>query len=285
MKQKKEKFDLIYGALVMGIRDYFEKMGFKKAILGLSGGIDSALTAVLAADALGPENVTGLLMPSQYSSEGSVADAKDLADNLGIHYEIIAIKDVYDRYLEVLNPWFKDMPHNVTEENIQARIRGMLLMAFSNKFSHILLNTTNKSEMSVGYGTLYGDLCGVLAVLADVYKTEVYQLAHFVNRNGIRIPVNSIQKPPSAELRPGQKDSDSLPEYDILDPILFQYIEKRKGPEEIMDMGFDRDVVLRSLKMVNRAEFKRHQSAPVLRVSNKAFGHGRRLPIEGNYLC
>lgn len=284
-EQKKDKFDLIYRALVLGIRDYFEKMGFKKAILGLSGGIDSALTAVLAAEALGPKNVTGLLMPSHYSSEGSVADAKDLADNLGIHHEIIAIKEVYDRYLEVLNPWFKDMPHNVTEENIQARIRGMLLMAFSNKFSHILLNTTNKSEMSVGYGTLYGDLCGGLAVLADVYKTEVYQLAHFINRNGIRIPLNSIQKAPSAELRPGQKDSDSLPEYTVLDPILFQYIEQRKGPEEIIAMGFDREVVLKSLKMVNRAEFKRHQSAPVLRVSNKAFGHGRRLPIEGNYLC
>jgi NAD+ synthase (glutamine-hydrolysing) len=180
---------------------------------------------------------------------------------------------------------FKDLPENVTEENIQARIRGMLLMAFSNKFSYILLNTTNKSEMAVGYGTLYGDLCGGLAVLADVYKTQVYKLAHFINRQVEIIPQNSIAKPPSAELRPGQKDSDSLPEYNILDRILFQYIERHQGPREIMDMGFEEALVLKILRMVNKAEFKRHQSPPVLRVSSKSFGIGRRMPIEGTYLC
>ncbi|MCC6817191.1 MAG: NAD+ synthase [Saprospiraceae bacterium] len=283
-EQKKEKENLIYRALVLGIKDYFHKMKFKSAILGLSGGIDSALTAVLAADALGPENVVGLIMPSQYSSEGSVEDAKALAKNLGIRYEMLEIKEVFNSYEKLLNPWFQNLPSNVTEENIQARIRGMLLMAFSNKFNHILLNTTNKSEMAVGYGTMYGDLCGGLAVLADVYKTEVYKLAAYVNREKIRIPANSIEKPPSAELRPGQKDSDSLPEYSILDPILYQYIEKRKGPNELIEQGYNEELVLRILKMVNKAEFKRYQSPPVIRVSYKAFGSGRRLPIEGNYL-
>jgi NAD+ synthase (glutamine-hydrolysing) len=283
-EQPKDKTDLIYRALVMGIRDYFSKLGFTKAILGLSGGIDSALTAVLAVDALGAENVMGLLMPSPHSSEGSVTDARDLAENLEMRYEIIPIEQGIQAYASMLEPWFQGLNHDVTEENIQARIRGMLLMAFSNKFKHILLNTTNKSEMAVGYGTLYGDLCGGLAVLADVYKTEVYELARWVNRNEIRIPLNSISKAPSAELRPGQKDSDSLPEYHLLDPILYQYIEQRKGPEEIISMGHDRSTVLRSLKMVNQAEFKRHQAAPVLRVSSKAFGQGRRMPIEGRYL-
>lgn len=283
-EQTKEKTELIYRALVMGIRDYFSKLGFTKAILGLSGGIDSALTAVLAADALGPENVMGLLMPSPYSSEGSVNDARALAENLEIRYEIIPIEPGIQAYASMLGPWFKDLNPDITEENIQARIRGMLLMAFSNKFKHILLNTTNKSEMAVGYGTLYGDLCGGLAVLADVYKTEVYELANWINRHEIRIPISSIQKAPSAELRPGQKDSDSLPEYHLLDPILYQYIEQRKGPEEIIAMGHDRQIVHRSLKMVNQAEFKRHQAAPVLRVSSKAFGQGRRMPIEGRYL-
>ncbi|NOT37478.1 MAG: NAD+ synthase [Saprospiraceae bacterium] len=284
IEQVKIKEDLIYRALILGVRDYFKKMNFKSAILGLSGGIDSAITAVIASDALGPENVTGILMPSHYSSEGSVADAKALAENLGIHYEIIPIKDIFNSYESTLKPWFKELPANVTEENIQARIRGMLLMAFSNKFNHILLNTTNKSEMAVGYGTLYGDLCGGLAVLADVYKTEIYKLAAYINRDHIRIPQSSIEKPPSAELRPGQKDSDSLPEYSILDPILYQYIEKRKGPNEIIAHGHNQDLVLRILKMVNKAEFKRYQSPPVIRVSYKAFGSGRRLPIEGNYL-
>ncbi|MCI1265481.1 MAG: NAD+ synthase [Saprospiraceae bacterium] len=284
-EQTKEKIDLIYRALVIGIKDYFNKLGFKKAILGLSGGIDSAITTTLAVDALGAENVMVLLMPSQFSSEGSIQDAKELAINLGIQYEIIPIQDVYKNYEKVLQPYFEGLTPNVTEENIQARIRGMLLMAFSNKFNSILLNTTNKSEMSVGYGTLYGDLCGGLAVLADVYKTEVYQLAHYINRKSIRIPINSITKPPSAELRPGQKDSDSLPDYDILDQVLFQYIEKRKGPDEIIEMGFDSEIVLRALKLVNRSEFKRYQSPPVIRISSKSFGLGRRLPIEAKYLC
>lgn len=283
-EQRKDKSELIYNALILGIRDYFTKMNFKSAILGLSGGIDSALTTVLACDALGPENVSALLMPSMYSSEGSVNDAQSLAKNLGIEYEIIPITNVFDSYMQELKPFFKDLPYNVTEENIQARIRGMLLMSFSNKFSHILLNTTNKSEMAVGYGTLYGDLCGGLAVLADVYKTEVYLLSEYVNRNKLRIPINSITKPPSAELRPGQKDSDSLPTYDQLDPILYQYIEKRMGPDEIINLGYDRDLVLRILKMVNKAEFKRYQSPPVIRVSYKSFGSGRRMPIEGHYL-
>jgi NAD+ synthase (glutamine-hydrolysing) len=283
-EQKKNEIELIYKALVLGIRDYFAKMGFSKAIIGLSGGIDSALTTVLAVDALGKENVKVLLMPSEYSSKGSIDDAEALAKNLGISYEIIPIKEVFNQYKSTLSEYFKELPENVTEENIQARIRGMLLMAFSNKFSYILLNTTNKSEMAVGYGTLYGDLCGGLAVLADVYKTQVYQLSAYINRKSEIIPQNSITKPPSAELKPGQKDSDSLPPYEILDKILYQYIECHQGPKEIIAMGFDEETVLRSLKMVNKAEFKRYQSPPVLRVSSKSFGLGRRMPIEGKYL-
>ncbi|HRI01921.1 MAG TPA: NAD+ synthase [Saprospiraceae bacterium] len=283
-EQRKEKIDLIYRALVLGIKDYFSKMNLKQAILGLSGGIDSALTAVLAADALGPENVMGLLMPSQFSSSGSVTDAEELVRNLGIKHEIIPIKEINESYLKQLHPFFKDLAFNVTEENIQARIRGMLLMAFSNKFSYILLNTTNKSEMAVGYGTMYGDLCGGIAVLADVYKTQVYELAEYINRTKIRIPLNTIHKAPSAELRPGQKDSDSLPEYSILDQILLQYIEFRKGPTELVEMGFEQSLVDRILRLVNKAEFKRYQSPPVLRISTKAFGSGRRMPIEAKYL-
>lgn len=283
-EQNKNKIELIYGALVMGIKDYFSKLGFQKAILGLSGGIDSALTAVLAAEALGPENITALLMPSRFSSEGSVTDAKQLAENLGIEYHIIPIESCFNTFYDTLNPWFAHLKEDITEENIQARIRAILLMAFSNKFKCILLNTTNKSEMAVGYGTLYGDLCGGIAVLADVYKTQVYDLAHWVNKDRLKIPVNTIQKPPSAELRPNQKDSDSLPDYSILDPVLFQYIEERKGPEEIIDLGFERNLVHRILKLVNQAEFKRFQAPPVLRVSPKAFGYGRRLPLEGKYL-
>lgn len=283
-QQTKHSIELIYRALILGIRDYFKKMGFQRAILGLSGGIDSALTAVLAVHALGKENVKGLLMPSEYSSSGSITDAEALANNLGIDYEIIAIKDIQNKYLETLSPFFKDKPQDVAEENLQARIRGMLLMAFSNKFGYILLNTTNKSEMAVGYGTLYGDLCGGIAVLADVYKTQVYELAAFINRDETIIPINSIQKPPSAELRPGQKDSDSLPDYSILDPILFEYIEKRQGPSDLEAKGFEQNLVNRILKLVNRTEFKRHQSPPVLRISTKAFGQGRRLPIEAKYL-
>jgi NAD+ synthase (glutamine-hydrolysing) len=289
-EQPKDKTKLIHDALVVGIRDYFQKLGFKKAILGLSGGIDSALTAVLAVEALGKENVRVLLMPSQYSTGHSVDDARELAESLGIQYDIVAIKPMYEAFENALEPYFKDLPFNVTEENLQARVRGMLLMAMSNKFGNILLNTTNKSEMSVGYGTLYGDMCGGLAVLGDVYKTEVYEVARYINATGLPhgtinvIPANSIEKPPSAELRPGQKDSDSLPLYDILDPLLFQYIECRQGPEELIAQGFDPALVQRVCRMVNINEFKREQAAPVIRVSTKAFGMGRRMPIVGKYL-
>ncbi len=283
--QPKDKIPLIHDAIILGIKDYFGKLGFKKAILGLSGGIDSAVTAALATRALGKENVRVILMPSQFSSDHSVNDARTLAENMGISYDIIAIKNVYDAFLKELSPIFKDLPFNVTEENIQARIRGTLLMAESNKFGHILLNTTNKSEMAVGYGTLYGDLAGGLSVIADVYKTDVYKLARYINKDGEIIPENSITKPPSAELRPDQKDSDSLPDYDILDEILFQYIENLQGPQEIIAKGFDPKLVARILRLVNINEFKRYQTAPVLRVSTKAFGVGRRMPIVAKYLA
>lgn len=283
-EQLREKIALIHDGLVMGLKNYFGKLGFSKAILGLSGGIDSAVTAVLAARALGSENVTGILMPSTFSSSHSVDDARSLAQNLGMPFEIIPIAPGYDTMLSVLQPYFGDKPFDVTEENLQARIRGMILMAFSNKFGPILLNTTNKSEMAVGYGTLYGDLCGGLSVLGDVYKTEVYELARYINRDAEVIPQNSIIKPPSAELRPNQKDSDSLPDYDILDQILFTYIEGQQGPQDIIALGFDEALVKRVLRMVNINEFKRYQTAPVLRVSPKAFGSGRRMPIVGKYL-
>ena len=263
----------------------FRKLNFKTAILGLSGGIDSALTAVLATHALGKENVRVLLMPSQYSSSHSLEDAILLAQKLGIRFDIVPIKDVYSAYETILQPLFIGKEANITEENIQARIRGMLLMAISNKYGNILLNTSNKSEMAVGYGTLYGDMCGGIAVLGDVYKMEVYALANYINRMEEIIPHNSIYKPPSAELRPDQKDSDSLPPYEDLDRVLFEYIENRKGPEEIVALGFDAALVARILRMVNMNEFKREQTAPVIRVSPKAFGMGRRMPIVGKYLA
>jgi NAD+ synthase (glutamine-hydrolysing) len=283
-RQTNSKIGLIHDAIVLGLQDYFRKLGFKSAVLGLSGGIDSAVTAVLAARALGPENVRVLLMPSQFSTGHSVDDAMALVNKLGIQHNIIAIKDVYDTFMDKLQPVFGDLPFNITEENIQARIRGILNMAISNKFGNILLNTTNKSEMAVGYGTLYGDLCGGLSVIGDVYKTEVYELAAYINKDEEVIPQNSISKPPSAELRPNQKDSDSLPDYDILDKILYQYVELRQGPDDIIAMGFDATLVRRVLKLVNINEFKRYQTAPVLRVSPKAFGMGRRMPIVGKYL-
>ena len=296
-EQPKDKTRLIHDALVLGIRDYFQKLGFKRAILGLSGGIDSAVTAVLAAKALGPQNVRVLLMPSQFSSEHSVNDARHLAQNLGIQYDLVPISPMYEAFETALKSLFWAQPFNLTEENIQARVRGTLLMAMSNKYGHILLNTTNKSEMAVGYGTLYGDMCGGISVLGDVYKTEVYELAAYLNSpksgafslppgglGGGVIPLSSIEKPPSAELRPGQKDSDSLPPYEVLDPLLYQYIECHQGPNELMAMGFDEALVKRVLRMVNINEFKREQAAPVLRVSSKGFGMGRRMPIVGKYL-
>jgi NAD+ synthase (glutamine-hydrolysing) len=283
-EQEKDKMTLIHDALIAGIKDYFGKLGLKKAILGLSGGIDSAVVAVLAQRALGAENVRVLLMPSQFSSDHSVNDARQLAQNLNVQYDIINIQEAYSAYENMLKPHFTATTFDVTEENIQARIRGMLLMAMSNKFGNIVLNTSNKSESAVGYGTLYGDMAGGLSVIGDVYKTEVFELARFMNKDAEVIPVNTITKPPSAELRPDQVDSDSLPPYDILDGVLYQYIEKRQGPKELVEMGFDEKLVRRVLKMVNRNEFKRVQVAPVLRVSAKAFGMGRRMPIVGKYL-
>lgn len=278
------KIQLIHDALVMGIRDYFSKLGFEKAVLGLSGGIDSAVTAALAVEALGGDNVLGLLMPSSFSSAHSVDDARQLAENLGMPAETIAIQPLYNSFDEALKPYFAGLAFNVAEENIQARIRGTLLMAFSNKFGHILLNTSNKSEAAVGYGTLYGDMNGGLSVLGDVYKTEVFELARYINRKQERIPANSIEKPPSAELRPDQKDSDSLPDYTLLDSLLYRYIEERKGPAELMAEGFEEKLVRKVLKMVNTTEYKRHQTPPILRISKKAFGMGRLMPIVAKYL-
>lgn len=284
-EQPKNKIALIHQALVVGIQNYFSKLGFKQAILGLSGGIDSAVVAVLAAEALGAQNVRLVLMPSQFSSDHSVHDALQLANNLGSPHDIIPIKGIYDSFVDTLAPQFEGTVFNITEENLQARTRGVLLMALSNKFGYILLNTSNKSEVAVGYGTLYGDMCGGLSVIGDVYKTEIFELAQYINRNQEVIPNNIITKPPSAELRPNQKDSDSLPDYDILDKVLFQYIEQRKGPQELVEMGFPKPLVDRTLRMVNINEYKRFQTPPILRVSSKAFGMGRRMPIEGHYLA
>jgi len=280
----KDKYPLIHDALILGLKDYFGKLGLTKAILGLSGGIDSAVTAVLATRALGKENVSVLLMPSAFSSDHSIEDARILAENLGISYTLFPINDLYNSWLKNLDPHFKELPFGLAEENLQARIRGTLLMAFSNKFGPILLNTSNKSEMAVGYGTLYGDMCGGLSVIGDVYKTEVYELASYINKDEVVIPINTLTKAPSAELRPNQKDADSLPDYAVLDKILYLYIEKNQGPNEIISAGFDAALVSRILRLVNINEFKRHQTAPVLRISPKAFGMGRRMPIEGKYL-
>lgn len=274
----------IYEALLMGIRDYFSKMGFTKAILGSSGGIDSAVTLALACEALGKDNVMAVLLPSPYSTGHSVTDAERLSENLGNPYEIIPIKEIYGSFLSALKPVFRDLPFGVAEENIQSRTRGNLLMAIANKFGFILLNTSNKSELATGYGTLYGDMAGGLSVLGDVYKMQVYALAKHINRNGEVIPLNIIDKAPSAELRPDQKDSDSLPDYAVLDKVLYQYIERRQGPKEIIAMGIDKALVTRILKLVNTNEYKRNQFCPIIRVSTKAFGVGRRVPIVGKYL-
>lgn len=276
--------DQVYEAIVMGIRDYFSKMNFSKAILGSSGGIDSAVTLALACDALGKDAVRAILMPSEYSTGHSVDDAVLLSKNLGNPYDIIPIKNIYDSFLQELDPLFNGLPFSIAEENIQSRTRGNLLMAIANKFGYILLNTSNKSELSTGYGTLYGDMAGGIAVLGDCYKQQVYALARYINRDREIIPQNIINKAPSAELRPDQKDADSLPEYDVLDKILYQYIEMRKSPVAIKALGFDGSLVDRILKMVNVNEYKRKQFCPIIRVSPKAFGVGRRLPIVAKYL-
>lgn len=280
----KKNISEIYQALVLGIKDYFSKMGFTKAILGSSGGIDSAVTLAIAVDALGKENVRAVLMPSHFSTSHSVDDAVQLSQTLGNPYDIVPIKNIYDSFLTELQPLFNNLPFSLAEENIQSRTRGNLLMAIANKFGYILLNTSNKSELATGYGTLYGDMAGGLSVLGDVYKTQVYALARYINRNAEIIPKHIITKAPSAELRPDQKDSDSLPEYDVLDSVLYEYIERRKGPREIIAAGFESLLVARILRMVNVNEYKRNQFCPIIRVSMKAFGMGRRLPIVANYL-
>lgn len=274
----------VYNALVMGIRDYFKKMGFTKAIIGSSGGIDSAVTLALACEALGAENIRAILMPSPYSTDHSVTDAIALSKNLNNPYDIVRIDEVYNSFLTTLAPLFNGLPFSLAEENIQSRSRGNILMAIANKFGYILLNTSNKSELATGYGTLYGDMAGGLGVLGDCYKLQVYELAKFINRQQEIIPKSIISKAPSAELRPNQKDSDSLPDYSILDKILYQYIEKTQGPDEIKAQGFDAALVDRTLKMVNNNEYKRNQFCPIIRISPKAFGVGRRVPIVGKYL-
>jgi NAD+ synthase (glutamine-hydrolysing) len=280
---RQEPISLIHKALITGIRDYFSKTGLKNAIVGLSGGIDSAICLCLAAEALGSDKVRALLMPSRYSSDHSVRDAVTLAENLKSHYDIISIEKPFSAFEEELAPLFKGRERDVTEENIQARVRATILMAVSNKFGSILLNTSNKSEAAVGYGTLYGDMAGGLSVIGDVYKTDIYRLAGLINSQGVIIPENTIKKAPSAELRPGQFDTDSLPDYNILDSILFQYIELQKPAERIIGEGFDREIVNKVIRLINFNEYKRYQAPPVLRISSKAFGAGRRMPLVARY--
>ncbi|QQL50087.1 NAD+ synthase [Mucilaginibacter ginkgonis] len=284
MPERQSDIEQIYLALKLGIKDYFVKSGFSKAILGLSGGIDSAVVAALAAEALGPENVMAVMLPSKFSTDHSLKDAQDLINNLGCKSEMIAIRSVTEAFESALEQQFKGLPFNIAEENIQARSRAVLLMAMSNKFGYILLNTSNKSEAAVGYGTLYGDMCGGISVLGDVFKSQVFQLARYINRDREIIPENTIVKPPSAELRPDQKDSDSLPDYDVLDKILKEYIENRCSSSQIVKMGYDEALVKRVLRLVNISEHKRYQTPPILRVSPKAFGMGRRMPLVGKYL-
>jgi len=275
----------LHSALCLGIKDYLQKSNFKKALVGLSGGVDSAVTCALAAAAIGPENVTGITMPSRYSSEGSIADSKKLADNLGIRFDTIPIEDVFESYLKTLTPHFDDKGPDITEENVQARIRGAILMAMSNKFGCLLLSTGNKSEMAVGYCTLYGDMNGGLSVISDLPKTMVYKLAAYINREKEIIPASTISKAPSAELRPDQKDQDSLPPYDILDAILDMLVEQGKSTAEITAAGFDAKTVSWVAAAVRRSEYKRRQAAPGLKVTPKAFGSGRRFPLATNYKC
>ncbi|MBE3578786.1 MAG: NAD+ synthase [Caldanaerobacter subterraneus] len=277
-----EDVSWVYKALVIGVRDYFEKLGFKKAVLGLSGGIDSAVVAAIAVEALGKENVLAISMPSRYSSEGSVKDAEILAKNLGIHFKVISIEPVFESYLSVLNEG-KEALKDVAEENVQARIRGNYLMFFANREGYVVLTTGNKSELAMGYCTLYGDMSGSLAVIGDLYKTQVYELARYINREKEVIPVSIIEKVPSAELRPNQKDEDTLPPYKILDQVLKLYLEESASLEEIVERGFDKDLVRHIINTVNKNEYKRKQAPPVLRVSPKAFGTGRRMPIVQNF--
>ncbi len=278
-----DRISMVHDALVCGIRDYFGKMEFRSATLGLSGGIDSAVTLVLAAEALGPENMYVLLLPSQYSSGHSVEDSVQLVGNLGVKQHILPIEKLFNAFRETLKPIFGTLPEDIAEENIQARIRGTLLMALSNKFGNILLNTSNKSETAVGYGTLYGDMSGGLSVLGDVYKTDVYDLARYINRDGEVIPIQIITKPPSAELRPDQKDTDSLPPYGMLDRILESYIEKQQVPGSISIQGASKELISSIIKMVDQNEYKRYQTPPILRISSKAFGVGRRIPLVARY--
>ncbi|MGB7643349.1 MAG: NAD+ synthase [Terriglobales bacterium] len=271
-----------YQALVLGTRDYVQKCGFRQAIIGLSGGIDSALTAAIAVEALGSKNVIGVGMPGPYSSPGSISDARDLAANLGIRFELLSINEIYESARQALAPVFAGRPEDVTEENIQSRARGLLLMSMSNKFGALVLSTGNKSELAVGYCTLYGDMVGGLAVISDVPKTLVFRLAAYVNSRGNAplIPLATIEKPPSAELRPNQKDSDSLPPYDILDTILEEYVEDSRSAEQIAAThSYDLDLVQRVIRMIVRSEYKRQQAAPGIKISPKAFGYGRRFPI------
>ncbi|KUG04189.1 nad synthetase / glutamine amidotransferase chain of nad synthetase [hydrocarbon metagenome] len=274
-----DEIESVYQALVLGIRDYLSKCGFNKAILGLSGGIDSALTACLACAAIGAQNVLGISMPAVHSSRGSVEDSRMLAQNLGMEFQVIPITDVHNAYLNSLARQFKDKQPDTTEENLQARIRGNFLMAFSNKFGHLLLSTGNKSEMALGYCTLYGDMSGGLSVLADVPKTMVYELSSFINQDQEIIPAQIILKPPSAELRPGQVDQDDLPPYDTLDKILHYYIEESASVTDLINMGFEADMARWVVETVDRNEYKRRQAAPALKVTSKAFGMGRRMPI------
>ncbi len=278
-----DEIESVHKALILGIRDYLRKCGFKKAVVGLSGGIDSAVTLCLATEALGKENVLGISMPSPYSSKGSIEDSKRLTENLNVQFKIIPISDIFQSYLDTFKPVFNNLPPDITEENIQARIRGNILMAISNKFGHLVLSTGNKSELAVGYCTLYGDMSGGLAVISDVPKTMVYKLAEYINRNGEIIPVEIIKKPPSAELKPDQKDQDTLPPYSVLDEILHYLIEEGLSTDEIIARGFKRETVIWVAKAVAKNEYKRKQAAPGLKVTTKAFGIGRRMPIAAKY--